>query len=60
MIAAANRRDEVLGCLFIDLDDFKSVNDDHGHDVGDALLCEVADRIRVVPPGRGLRRPPRR
>ena len=46
MIAAANRRDEVLGCLFIDLDDFKSVNDDFGHDVGDALLCEVADRIR--------------
>ena len=46
MIAAANRRDEVLGCLFIDLDDFKSVNDDYGHDVGDALLCEVADRIR--------------
>jgi diguanylate cyclase (GGDEF)-like protein/PAS domain S-box-containing protein len=46
MIAAANRRDEVLGCLFIDLDDFKSVNDDHGHDVGDALLSEVADRIR--------------
>ena len=60
MIAAANRRDEVLGCLFIDLDDFKSVNDDHGHDVGDALLCEVAGPHPVVPAGRGLRRPPRR
>jgi diguanylate cyclase (GGDEF)-like protein/PAS domain S-box-containing protein len=47
MIAAANRRNEVLGCIFIDLDDFKSVNDDLGHDVGDALLCEVADRIRA-------------
>ena len=31
--------------MFIDLDGFKNVNDDYGHDIGDLLLIEVSKRI---------------
>jgi diguanylate cyclase (GGDEF)-like protein len=37
-----------LAIAMIDIDHFKRVNDRHGHDVGDEVLCEVADRLRRV------------
>jgi diguanylate cyclase (GGDEF)-like protein len=44
-IARARRSGTSLSCLMIDLDDFKLVNDRHGHQVGDALLREVAHAL---------------
>lgn len=36
-----------LSLLFIDVDDFKKINDKHGHDVGDEVLKSVADTLRT-------------
>jgi diguanylate cyclase (GGDEF)-like protein/PAS domain S-box-containing protein len=46
-LAAAARNNQPLSVLFIDLDRFKDVNDALGHHWGDALLCEVASRLKV-------------
>lgn len=45
-IQRARRRRKPLALAMLDIDHFKRVNDNHGHDVGDEVLCEFADRLR--------------
>jgi diguanylate cyclase (GGDEF)-like protein/PAS domain S-box-containing protein len=45
VIAACKRSKRYAALMFIDLDNFKPLNDAHGHDVGDLLLIEVAQRM---------------
>jgi diguanylate cyclase (GGDEF)-like protein/PAS domain S-box-containing protein len=46
-VQRSRRRGSKLAVIFIDLDGFKQTNDMHGHDAGDALLVEVAERLRA-------------
>lgn len=48
MLLQARRRRNKVAVLFIDLDDFKRINDAHGHDAGDHVLKCLASRLRTA------------
>lgn len=45
-IYASKRQSSYVAVLYLDLNKFKQLNDTHGHDVGDKLLIEVAQRLK--------------
>ena len=46
MLDKAREQDRDMAVMLIDMDFFKAVNDNHGHDIGDAVLKEFAQRLR--------------
>jgi len=46
-LARADRHRSMTAVLYVDLDHFKEINDEWGHEAGDALLVEVAQRLRA-------------
>lgn len=57
LINAARHGSGCLGVLFIDIDNFKSLNDCYGYQLGDAILCEMANRLRTLFPHDLVSRP---
>lgn len=48
LLLKAKKKNEHIGLLYIDLDNFKKVNDNYGHDMGDKLLRVFSDRLRQL------------
>ncbi len=47
-LAESQRDGNTHACFFIDLDGFKKINDEHGHDVGDTVLQSVAAQLKLT------------
>lgn len=47
-LAAAGPTTAGAAVMFVDIDNFKIINDQHGHAAGDTVLCAIADRIRAA------------
>lgn len=45
-LKAAQRHNRSLALLFLDINDFKRINDAHGHAMGDRVLCMIAQRLQ--------------
>lgn len=54
LLTSAQRNEERLAVIYVDLDNFKEVNDSLGHPTGDKLLIEVANRLKSVTRGEDL------
>ena len=48
ILSYAKRNKELVAVLFMDLDGFKPINDKYGHEVGDIILVEIANRINSL------------
>ncbi|MEW6769835.1 MAG: diguanylate cyclase [Bacillota bacterium] len=48
LVAEANRRQEPFSVLFLDIDQFKNINDTYGHEIGDQVLATTARTIKEI------------
>jgi diguanylate cyclase (GGDEF)-like protein/PAS domain S-box-containing protein len=47
-MAQSRRRENFMALIYLDLDGFKTINDTHGHEIGDEMLIVVAQRLKEV------------
>jgi diguanylate cyclase (GGDEF)-like protein len=54
LVANARQHEQQLAVMFLDIDNFKSINDTKGHGMGDQFLCEVAQRLSTAVRGNDI------